>query len=352
LVPVLACSRGESTKSSPLEAPGLAEDTVDLFNANVVVHLVQETVTATGTLQDNCTGTLVTRTRVLTAGHCILGGNGNRAPAWGTKPPIVIGDVRLGSTASVTIRSAGSQTALSAPVNSDDKSQVAHDIALVALDEAALDRELLETLDANRHTADPTSFTFFDWTTILETHVVRPSFSSPGHPAFVAGWSPLHGPLRQVGEVAEYQLDHGLWSFAEYIVHITLEGGDSGGPLFVVREDGSRDTVGVHSVVSFSDATPQTAFFADITAVDNAAWLRDRLVDHSHDDSSQATWKAMHPMPPGEVRWIGEDEYSGPCQIKRDADCDHWFAEHDNCPTLFNHDQADSDDDGIGNACE
>ncbi|MDB4997837.1 MAG: hypothetical protein JWM74_5269 [Myxococcaceae bacterium] len=333
----------------------MTDDTADLFNANVVVHLFKATVTPAGNEDDNCTGTMLTRTRVLTAGHCILGGAGKRPPAWGAQPPIMIGDVRLDSTESVTMASLGSETALGEPINADDERQVARDIAIVALDEEALDRDLSDALDANKHTAGrggSVAYTFAAWTMVLETHVVRPSFTRPHRGAFVAGWSPQHGALRQVARIADYSLDDGVWSFSEYVLHVALEGGDSGGPFFVTRGDGSRDVFGVHSGVSFSSFTPQKALFADITSSENATWLRDRLVDRSHDGSSQKKWRAMHPVPEGDVRWIGEDEYSGPCEIKQDADCDHWYAEHDNCPALFNHDQRDSDDDGVGDACE
>jgi hypothetical protein len=89
--------------------------------------------------------------------------------------------------------------------------------------------------------------------------------------------------------------------------------------------------------------------------------------DHRHDN--QPHWMAMHPrMVPGTIRdangnlvekwqpaagarWIGEVDYTGPCQKAFDRDCDHWYDEHDNCPDVRNDDQADDNDDGIGNAC-
>jgi hypothetical protein len=37
--------------------------------------------------------------------------------------------------------------------------------------------------------------------------------------------------------------------------------------------------------------------------------------------------------------WKGEVDYTGPCDTARDSDCDHWYDEHDNCPTFYNPDQ-------------
>ncbi|MGH7286281.1 MAG: hypothetical protein ACRELY_32585, partial [Polyangiaceae bacterium] len=61
-------------------------------------------------------------------------------------------------------------------------------------------------------------------------------------------------------------------------------------------------------------------------------------------------WLAQH----GKVRgdfWYGEVDYtvSRTCS---DVDGDHWCDEHDNCPFAPNTDQADSNDDGIGDACQ
>ena len=74
------------------------------------------------------------------------------------------------------------------------------------------------------------------------------------------------------------------------------------------------------------------------------------MTDHTHD--AQPTWQSMHVPPNGRSGWwIGEDDYSGLCVPQVDADCDHWVDAEDNCPHVFNHDQADADDDGIGDAC-
>jgi hypothetical protein len=86
-------------------------------------------------------------------------------------------------------------------------------------------------------------------------------------------------------------------------------------------------------------------------------------------------WKLHHPRKDGMTAyWYGEsDSTGGACDKTRDADCDGWldnnddtagnfyFRERDNCvpgrpgqteQNSYNPDQADDDDDGIGNACD
>ncbi len=84
--------------------------------------------------------------------------------------------------------------------------------------------------------------------------------------------------------------------------------------------------------------------FADVTSPANAQWIRDKAGDATR----STRWNQAH----GGRRWIGEVDYLGACDVARDADCDHWYTWHDNCPATFNPAQDDADDDGRGDACD
>jgi hypothetical protein len=44
-------------------------------------------------------------------------------------------------------------------------------------------------------------------------------------------------------------------------------------------------------------------------------------------------------------------DYIGGCQQSSDVDCDHIYDYHDNCRDVFNPDQRDTLDNGVGDAC-
>jgi hypothetical protein len=55
-------------------------------------------------------------------------------------------------------------------------------------------------------------------------------------------------------------------------------------------------------------------------------------------------------MPPGMI-WIGDVDYTGPCDTAQDRDSDHIYDIHDDCPTVYNPNQIDTEDTGRGDAC-
>jgi hypothetical protein len=168
------------------------------------------------------------------------------------------------------------------------------------------------------------------------------------------------------------QIDHGLNT------------GDLGSPLYLVTPVGAdvtRQVVGIASRVPVDTAgteNPSVQFPAlashcptnacegwiDITQGAAKTWLLAQLEDHRHDDPVKfKNWRDHHPSPHGTRAngtpdwWLGEVDYYGDCRRDVDADCDHILlknadgTDRDNCPDVFNPDQADEDDDLKGDLC-
>ena len=325
----------ESTRASASAISGGQNDTDDLANANAVVRVGSRD-------QGTCSGILVSPLAVLTASHCVVGSTDHGATPWGSTPGVNVGTAGF-TYSGEDIPSTGSGAMLDHLTDATNTYDRAHDVGIVHL-------------DADWLRAHPDQ-----WRSILETHVVRPSLSVPAHsgsdyyeftaqPVAVAGWATTHDE-RQIARLLRLARRGGDWVDESLTPGISSqEGGDSGGPLFAIRDDGSRDVFGV---ASFTEETWK--FWVDVTMSDTAAWIRTEVADHTHD--AQPNWLASHPAPDG-GRWLGEVDYTGPCTQDTDVDCDHWYdhaasddGNHDNCPYTFNPDQTDSNDDGMGDAC-
>ncbi|MEO8875063.1 MAG: hypothetical protein ABI461_05705 [Polyangiaceae bacterium] len=331
------------------------DDTRSLYDANVVVNMM---VSAVGTTVD-CTGILLSRTRVLTASHCVLG---LPTISLGPSPPVQVGSVPFDTTS-------GTALATEIPPNSpiseighdtdpNSLADVGRDLAIVALDAAPLDAQLLRIFGGNlaaniianidENPDGPTDYAMTvdvsDWGNLLGTHVVRPSFHAPAlsmNSAALATWG-----FSSERQLRAFTASFSLGSAFFEVDHSGATPGDSGAPFFAIRADGSRDPLGI---LSSGDETG-AVYFVDLTSPANSQWIVKQMLDRSHD--AQPKWLSAHPPLAGQIGWWhGEDEYSGPCDLDGDGDCDHWLDTHDNCPTVFNHDQADSDDDGKGDAC-
>jgi hypothetical protein len=175
-----------------------------------------------------------------------------------------------------------------------------------------------------------------------------------------------------------------FWVFKPYtddgVPKLGLALGDIGGPLFVKTADGHRNVIGVASILgdppdltlraqdlpAIAQCTPfsrspgsvtSCSAWVDITSPAVKSWLLGKIADTTRG----ATWLATHPRvgaDQGSQLWIGDVDYYGACDTAQDPDCDHIWnlnADHsarDNCPSLANIDQVDSDDDGLGDACD
>jgi hypothetical protein len=136
------------------------------------------------------------------------------------------------------------------------------------------------------------------------------------------------------------------WKHATDIV--SLDHGDSGGPLFIARTDETghafRDVLGVASEMH-SGGGDDYDYWTDITRGAIKDWVIQTMTDHL--PGHTAAWRAAHPK----LTWIGEVDYLGPCQQSLDADCDHFYDADDNCPAVFNPNQYATQGIETGDAC-
>jgi hypothetical protein len=361
--------------------PGGQNDTHDVNSDVVVILSVLSAGSVPGTHRTtNCSGTMVTPTLVLTANHCITGDT--TSPPAEVPPTVSIHDPLVAVSADTPTLKAILRTP--GRIGND----LTVDFALLQLDQSAMISSALNFAQQGNQVLEQSG-----WASTVHVNARHPSFALPTTSPpnvvgtnhylfpggiFAAGYGQLppssacdppnppcpQQPRQMVGfkqidrivGPGAGTLQAGLWQRPESYsgdLDFIVQPGDSGGALFATATDGTRDVLGVES--SFLGAVGDPTYksvWVDITSPDGVAFLQANARDPNRQPSTHPTWFAQHPLPAGYTEWwLGDVFYTGQTCRADDADCDHWPDAVDNCPFVFNPDQTDSDDNGVGDAC-
>jgi hypothetical protein len=335
-----------------------------------------------------CVGVVLTPTVVLTSKYCISTSKGGPSPV-----------VQVGASSGDFVRWGSSKEAIGAPSNVIAGID-AGDLALVfvtapSATEAARIRAQHPTFAPPAlPAAAPTGLRTFPkieivgWSPFAFTNAEDPPVIVDGYAKDRQSAAIVSAPLWWLSNV---ELGGGAAAGRYFFVRPFMQGynaatakvglhaGDFGSPLFAYADatTTARQLVGLattsgasleHRTVGSIPGTDcsdgRCDVWIDLTRPAVVEWLVSNAANRSHD--AQPGWNRSHPRADGRVRagdiadwWLGESDGNGGCGTD-DPDCDGWnqtntdaaHTPRDNCPAIANADQADTDDDGLGNACD
>lgn len=297
-----------------------ANDDANTLEANVVVNI------------GGCSGTLITPRIVLTAAHC-TGPNSTHT-------------VRFGHDSSnFSPRQVNSIGVVAHPGYERDVQNAPHysefDMALIYLAEPVFDEAKITRPSLNK----PTDFDHVGmsgWSTCgRNVNQGNPNQTKRQAAIFVDGVYESQTGTDVLALQNPSAVGGSIWTRDSE--HTGVCFGDSGGTLFSVHADGTREVFGVTSWVSlFEDGTAIGAGFADITSESARNWVTESVLDGNVGTPRSAAWLAAHGKD-ASTFWFGEGDYTGVCDTARDPDCDYWYSEHDSEPNNYNPEQLEDE---------